>query len=70
MTFCCHVGAALEHIVERAMASTDVKREIFEGLHCVHCGSVNPAEWIAKHKAGLTRKDWLLAAGHIRIMIS
>ena len=43
-------AAALQHIVDAVMGS-DAKRDAaFNAVHCVHCGSVSPAEWIASRK--------------------
>jgi hypothetical protein len=41
---------ALQGIVDRAMADVKVKAAIFDDFHCVHCGSVSPAEWIKARK--------------------
>ena len=41
---------ALQSLIELAMADEDVRSEIFGDFHCVHCGGVNPADWINKHK--------------------
>merc|ERR1719316_1011826 len=41
-------GKALQSIVEQAMSNPAIQKEIFDTFHCVHCGSVSPAEWIAK----------------------
>ena len=43
-------AAALESLVSRAMGDAKAKAAIFDELHCIHCGSVNPAEWIATRK--------------------
>ena len=43
-------AAALESIVGQALASAVTQAAIFDVMHCIHCGSVNPAEWIATRK--------------------
>jgi hypothetical protein len=39
--------AALQSVVERAMADPSVQAAIFDELQCIHCNSVHPADWIA-----------------------
>ena len=41
---------ALQSIVDKAMSNKKVYGEIFDDFHCVHCGSVAPAEWIKTRK--------------------
>ena len=41
---------ALQFIVDRAMSEPPIKKAIFDDFHCVHCGSVKPAEWVASNK--------------------
>ena len=43
-------AAALERIVGQAMTDAKIQAAIFDEFHCIHCGSVNPAEWIATRK--------------------
>eukprot|EP01043_Picozoa_sp_COSAG02_P068526 COSAG02_NODE_11414_length_1728_cov_215.445058_2_plen_273_part_00 len=43
-------AAALESIVGQAISSPATKSAIFDEFHCIHCGSVDPAEWIATRK--------------------
>jgi hypothetical protein len=43
-------ASALQSIVDKAMASESVEKAIFDTFHCVHCGSVSPAPWIAERK--------------------
>ena len=43
-------SAALQALVEEAVHDEDKQKEIFDTFHCVHCGSVKPAEWIAGRK--------------------
>ena len=43
-------GGALQMIVTRAMNEPKVKAAIFDNFHCIHCGSVNPADWIKTQK--------------------
>ena len=43
-------GAALQSIVYQAMSNSSIKSAIFDDFHCVHCGSVTPAEWIKARK--------------------
>eukprot|EP01048_Picozoa_sp_COSAG05_P024857 COSAG05_NODE_6045_length_1034_cov_5.160428_1_plen_134_part_00 len=43
-------SAALESIVAQAMSNSATQAAIFDVLQCIHCGSVNPAEWIATRK--------------------
>jgi hypothetical protein len=43
-------AAALQEIVDRAMSDDSVRKAIFENFHCVHCGSVSPAQWISARK--------------------
>merc|ERR1719198_295411 len=43
-------SGAMELIVQRCLQDEKVKAAIFEDFHCVHCGSVKPAEWIANRK--------------------
>lgn len=44
------VAAALQAVVEEAMVDPTIRAEIFDVYHCVHCGSVKPAAWIADDK--------------------
>ena len=37
-------------IVGQAMSDPATKAAIFDAVQCIHCGSVNPAEWIATRK--------------------
>jgi hypothetical protein len=37
-------------IVDEAMKDDSVKDGIFGGFHCIHCGSVNPEDWISNRK--------------------
>eukprot|EP00746_Dinoflagellata_sp_MGD_P137728 gnl/MRDRNA2_/MRDRNA2_71491_c0_seq1.p1 gnl/MRDRNA2_/MRDRNA2_71491_c0~~gnl/MRDRNA2_/MRDRNA2_71491_c0_seq1.p1 ORF type:complete len:179 (+),score=40.05 gnl/MRDRNA2_/MRDRNA2_71491_c0_seq1:132-668(+) len=41
---------AFQSIVEQAMDDHAIQKDIFDTFHCVHCGSVNPQEWISKAK--------------------
>ena len=41
---------ALQAIVDKAMSDGKVKAEIFDEFHCIHCGSVSPADWIKERK--------------------
>ncbi len=41
---------ALQRIVDRAMTEPRVKAAVFDEFHCVHCGSVSPADWIKTRK--------------------
>merc|ERR1719162_1742494 len=43
-------ATALAVIVQLAQKSSKVHGEIFDGFHCIHCGSVKPADWIANRK--------------------
>ena len=43
-------STALESIVSQAMSDPATKAAIFDKMHCIHCGSVKPAEWIATRK--------------------
>jgi hypothetical protein len=43
-------AGALQAIVDKAMSDDKVKAAIFDDFHCIHCGSVSPAEWIASRK--------------------
>jgi len=43
-------GQALECIVKHAMHQPAVMSQIFDDFHCLHCGSVKPAEWINQAK--------------------
>eukprot|EP01043_Picozoa_sp_COSAG02_P068525 COSAG02_NODE_11414_length_1728_cov_215.445058_1_plen_103_part_10 len=43
-------AAALERIVGQAMTDAKIQAAIFDEFHCIHCGSVDPAEWIATRK--------------------
>jgi len=43
-------AAALEAIVVRAMLEPEVRAAMYDGFHCVHCGSKNPATWIKERK--------------------
>ena len=43
-------AAALQSIIDKAMGADSVKAAIFDTFHCVHCGSKNPAPWIADRK--------------------
>jgi len=47
-------GAALQSIIEIAKKNPSIKSEIFDDFHCIHCGSVSPAEWIATRKGTKT----------------
>lgn len=47
-------GVALQMIVTRAINEPKVKAAIFDDFHCVHCGSVNPADWIKNQKGDKT----------------
>ena len=43
--------AALQKIVDVAMAQPEVKQAIFdETFHCVHCDTQSPPDWIQEHK--------------------
>lgn len=44
-------AGALSAIVTRALDDGKVRNAIFDEFHCIHCGSVKPAEWI-KTKCG------------------
>jgi hypothetical protein len=39
-------AAALQHIVDRVLNEEPVRQAVFDDFHCVHCGSVKPADWI------------------------
>merc|ERR1740130_107927 len=41
---------ALQSLIELVMSDEDIRSEVFGDFHCVHCGGVNPADWINKHK--------------------
>lgn len=43
-------SAALQALAEEAIGDAKVQAECFDGFHCVHCGSVNPAAWIKERK--------------------
>lgn len=43
-------AAALQSIIDKAMAEDSVKKAIFDTFHCVHCGSKSPAPWINDRK--------------------
>ncbi len=43
-------ASALQAIVDEASGSETVRAAIFDSFHCVHCGSVSPAEWISSRK--------------------
>ena len=47
-------SAALEFLVGKAIADAAVHEEIYGSFHCVHCGSVKPAEWIRTRKGTKT----------------
>jgi len=49
-----HTGDALDAIVALAAADGKVQSEIFDEVQCIHCGSKNPAEWIASRKGDKT----------------
>lgn len=53
-------GPALECIANRAMRVESVRSAIFDDFHCVHCGSVKPAEWIANSRG---KQPYKLAVG-------
>ena len=36
--------------VQRCLQDPKAKAAVFDDFHCVHCGSVKPAEWIATRK--------------------
>lgn len=44
-------AGALSAIVARAVDDTKVFSAVFDDFHCIHCGSVKPADWI-KTKCG------------------
>merc|ERR1719217_403681 len=67
-------GKALEHIVQQAMSNPAIESEIFDTFHCVHCGSVKPAEWIANAKGKkepykLRVNDLVMAFLHQEILV-
>ena len=39
-------SGALSAIVTRAQDDSKVRSAIFDDFHCIHCGSVKPADWI------------------------
>jgi hypothetical protein len=43
-------AAALEMIVAQAIQDEAVRSAIYDGFHCVHCGSKDPAAWIKERK--------------------
>ena len=47
-------AAALQAIVEEALADKSVGAEIYDGFQCVHCGSKNPEPWIKERKGKKT----------------
>lgn len=58
-----HPGYALQYLVERAARESRVKAACFDKIHCVHCGSVNPAEWIKTAGIGnKQRLEWPLSS--------
>jgi hypothetical protein len=48
-------SGGLQIILTRALAERQVREEIFGLVHCRHCGSVQPAEWIASAKGDKKR---------------
>ena len=43
-------SAALQHLVDKIKADKNLITAVFGTFHCVHCGSVKPADWISKRK--------------------
>ena len=43
-------SAALQSLCDRGMADKKVYKAMFDDFHCIHCGSVSPAPWIANRK--------------------
>ena len=48
-------SAALEIIITRARVEADTRQAIFGQVHCRHCGSAEPADWIESAKGTKTR---------------
>lgn len=48
-------SAGLQMIITRALADPRTHTAIFDSVHCCHCASVNPAEWIASAKGAKQR---------------
>lgn len=44
------LSAALQALVELPMSDPQVRAQIFDTFHCVHCKGVSPAEWINTRK--------------------
>lgn len=57
-----NVNNALDTIVGLAAVDPVTKGKIFDEIQCVHCGSKNPAEWIATRKGDKTAYPFDLAA--------
>jgi len=43
-------AAALQSIVMEAIGDESVRAAMYDGFHCVHCGSKDPAPWIKERK--------------------
>jgi hypothetical protein len=43
-------AAGLQAIAEELIYDATKRSEVFDTFHCVHCGSVKPAEWISTNK--------------------
>merc|ERR1719464_2067577 len=54
-------AAALQYIVDAVMGSKEKRAAVFEDIHCVHCGSVRPAKWIASRKGKKVEHEFAIS---------